>query len=81
MYSLTFRVHVATPAQYGRNGTAHAAGVSILSLATGVFASLCSAWHCLRRAVGLADYRGSLPHISVVLQQQRNPCTDYKSVQ
>ena len=40
MYSLTFRVRVATPAQYGRikwNGlvadnVAHAAGASILSL-------------------------------------------------
>jgi len=39
MYTLTFRVRVATPAQYGRNGTglvadnvAHAAGASILSL-------------------------------------------------
>jgi len=26
MYSLTFRVRVTTPTQYGRNGTAHAAG-------------------------------------------------------
>jgi len=25
MYSLTFRVHVTTPPQYGRNGTAQAA--------------------------------------------------------
>ena len=31
MYSLTFRIRVTTPPQYGRNGTAHAAGASILS--------------------------------------------------
>jgi len=36
MYSLTFRVRVITPPQYGRNGTAHAAGASILSPARGV---------------------------------------------
>ena len=40
MYSLTFRVHVTTPPQYGRNGTAHAAGASILSPARGVFAGM-----------------------------------------
>jgi len=37
MYSLTFRVRVTTPPHYGRNGTAHAAGASILSPARGVF--------------------------------------------
>jgi len=79
MYSLTFRV--ASPLQYGRNGTAHAAGVSILSPARGVFASMRSAWHCVRRVVGLADYRWALPRISIVLPQQRNPCTDCKSAQ
>jgi len=36
MYSLTFRVRVITPPQYGQNGTAHAAGMSILSPARGV---------------------------------------------
>ena len=36
MYSLTFRVPVTTPPQYGRNGTAHVAGASILSPARGV---------------------------------------------
>jgi len=36
MYSLTFRVRVTTPPQYGQNGTAHAAGTSILSPARGV---------------------------------------------
>ena len=40
MYSLTFCVRVITPPQYGRNGTAHAAGASILSPARGVFAGM-----------------------------------------
>jgi len=40
MYSLIFRVRVTTPLQYGRNGMAHAAGASILSLARGVFAGM-----------------------------------------
>ena len=35
----------------------------------------------VRRAVGLADYRWALPHISIVLPQQRNPYTDGKSTQ
>jgi len=39
-YSLTFRVRVTTPPQYGRNGTAHAAGASMFSPARGVFAGL-----------------------------------------
>jgi len=39
-YSLTFRVRVTTPPQYGRNGTAHAAGASILSPEKGVFAGM-----------------------------------------
>jgi len=45
MYSLTFRVRVTTPPQYGRNGTAHAAGASMLALTRGVFAGMHSAWH------------------------------------
>ena len=40
MYSLTFRVRVTTPTQYGRNGTVHAAGTSMLSPASGVFAGM-----------------------------------------
>jgi len=40
MYSLTFRAGVTTSPQYGRNGTAHAAGVPILSPARGVFAGM-----------------------------------------
>jgi len=40
MHSLKFRVRVTTLPQYGRNGTAHAAGASILSLARGVFAGM-----------------------------------------
>jgi len=63
MYSLTFRVRVTTPPQYGRNGTAHAAGALILSPARGVFASV----HSVRRVVGLADYRWALPPISIVV--------------
>ena len=43
MYSLTFRVRVTTPPQYGRNGTADAAGASMLALARGVFAGMRSA--------------------------------------
>jgi len=43
MYSLTFRVRVTTPPQYGRNGTADAAGASMLTLARGVFAGMRSA--------------------------------------
>jgi len=67
MYSLTFRVRVTTPPQYMRNGTAHAAGASILSLATGVFAGMRSAWHCVRRAVGLPDYSWAVPRTSSVI--------------
>jgi len=52
MYSLTFRVRVATPPQYGRNGTAslqimsrrqQAAGTLMLTLARGAFAGMRSA--------------------------------------
>jgi len=66
MYSLTFRVRITTPPQYGRNGTVHAAGTSILSLARGVFVGIRSACG-MQRAVGLADYRWDLPHISILL--------------
>jgi len=64
MYSLTFHVRITTPMQYGENGTAHAAGMLMLALAREVFAGMCSAWHCVRCAVGLADYRWALPQIS-----------------
>ena len=40
MYSLTFRARVTTPPQYGQNGTAHAAGASMLSPVRGVFAGM-----------------------------------------
>jgi len=33
----------------------------------GVFADMRSAWHRVRRAVGLADYRWALSRISIVL--------------
>jgi len=81
MHLLTFRVRVTSPPQYGRNGTAHAAGASILLPARGVFAGMRRAWHCVRRAVGLADYCWALPHISIVLPKQCNPCIDCKCAQ
>jgi len=65
MYSLTFRARTTTPPQYGRNGTAHAAGAPMLSPARGVFDGMRSVR--VRRAVGLADYRWALPCISIVL--------------
>jgi len=40
MYLLTFRVRVTTPLQYGRNGMAHAAGMSLLSSTRGVFVGM-----------------------------------------
>jgi len=40
MYSLTFCVRVTTTPQYGWNGTAHAAGASMLSPVRGVFAGM-----------------------------------------
>jgi len=63
--SLTFRV--TTPPQYGRNGTAHSAGASILSPARGVFAGVRIVCVCSMRAVGLPDYRWALQRISMVL--------------
>jgi len=36
------------------------AGAWILSLVRGVFAGMRSAWHCVRHAVGLVDYRWAL---------------------
>ena len=39
----------------------------------------CACAACVRRAVGLADYRWALPRISMVLPC--NPCTDCKSAQ
>jgi len=46
-----------------------------------VFGSMCSTRHCVRRAVGLADYHWALPRIAIVLPWQCNPCTDCKSAQ
>jgi len=63
MYSLKFRVRVTTRPQYGRKWN----GASILSLARAVFAGMRSVGHCVRRAVGLADYRWALPRISSVV--------------
>jgi len=84
MYSLTFRVCVTTPPQYGRNcyglvadNVAHAADPPILSLARAAFAgmrSACGMRWAWRIAAGLC-------HAFLVLPQQRNPCTDCKSAQ
>jgi len=60
MYSLTFRVRVATPAQYGRNGTA---SLQIKSHTQ----EACVRSACGVRALGLADYRWALPRISIML--------------
>ena len=38
----------------------------MLSPARGVFAGMRSVWHCVRRAVGLADYRWAPPCTSSV---------------
>jgi len=45
--AFTFCVRVTTPPQYGQNGTVHAAGASMFSLARGVFTGMRSAWHCI----------------------------------
>jgi len=79
MYSLTFRIRVATPAQYGRNGTASLQITSHTQQA-GRFYRWCVR-ACVVRALGLADYRWALPHISIMLPWQRIPCTDCKSAQ
>ena len=80
MYSLPFRVRVATPAQYGRNGTASLQITSHTQQAHR-FYRWCVRAQCVRRALGLAVDRWALPHISIMLPQQRNPCTDCKSAQ
>jgi len=61
MYSLTFRVRIATPAQYERNGTA-----SLLITSRTQQVRRFYRW-CVRRAVSLADYCWALPHISIML--------------
>jgi len=61
MYSLTFRVRVAAPTQYGRNGTASLQITSHMQQARRFYR-----W-CVRRALGLADYRWALPCISIML--------------
>ena len=66
MYSLTFCIHITTPPQYGLNGTARAAGVSVL-LPARESSPACVVCVCGMRAVGMADYRWALPRISIVL--------------
>ena len=47
---IAFRISVTTPLQYGRNGTAHAAGALILSPVKGVFAGMRIVCVCGMRA-------------------------------
>ena len=76
MYSLTFRVRVTTPPHYGRNGTAHAAGASILSPARGVFAGMRSAcsvrWACWITA-GLCHAFPQCCHSNATCEPIANP--------
>jgi len=70
MYSLTFCVRVTTPPQYGRNGTAQAAGASILSPVRGIFGARRAPHPCVvRAACGGPDGLplGSVMHITIVL--------------
>jgi len=62
MYSLTFRVRVATPTRYGRNGTASLQITSRTQQARRFYRWCVRA--CVVRAVGLADYHWALPRIS-----------------
>jgi len=59
MYSLTFRVRVTTPLQYGRNGMA---SLQIM-LRTQQARRFYRWWvcACVVRAVGLVDHRWALP--------------------
>jgi len=63
MYSLTFRVRVTTPPQYGRNG----ARIRRVDFIGGEGSLRRTPQVCVRRAVGLTDYRWALPRISIVL--------------
>ena len=66
MYSLTFRVRVTTPAVWTKWNGARSRLVDFIA-GEGVFAGMRSEWHCVRRTVGLADYRRALPRIAIVL--------------
>jgi len=67
MYSLTFRVRVTTPLQYGRSGMASLQITSCTQQARRFYR-----WRgesssgCVVHAVGLADYCWALPRISSV---------------
>jgi len=82
MYSLTFRVRVTTPPQYGRNGTASLQITSRTQQARRFYR-----WRgksspaCVVRAVGMADYRWALPHISSVAIATQPVHRDCKSAQ
>jgi len=67
MYSLTFRVCVATPAQYGRNRTASLQLTSRTIRRVNFIAGACVRAQCVQRALGLADYRWAVPRISIML--------------
>jgi len=64
MYSLTFRVRITTPLQYGRNGTASLQITSRTQQARGFYRWYVRA--CVGRAVCLADQRWALPRVSSV---------------
>jgi len=75
VYSLTFRVRVTntyTPAVWTEwNGT-RSRRVDFIA-GEGDFAGMRSAWRCVRRAVGLADYRWALPLTSSVVVVATQP--------
>jgi len=83
MYSLTFCIHVITPLQYGRNGTALLQITSRVQQARqfyhwrGESSPACivrAAWWAWRITAGLC-------HAFLRLPQQRNPCTNCKYAQ
>ena len=66
MYSLTFRVHVTTPAVWTKWNGACSRRVDVIT-GGGESSLACVVCMCGIRAVGLADYRWALPRISIVL--------------
>ena len=81
MYSLTFRVRVATPAQYRQNGMASLQITSHTQQAHRFYHWCVRAYVVHAACAAPADYRWALPRISIMLPQQRIPCTDCKSTQ
>jgi len=66
MYSLTFRVRVTTPAVWTKWNGARSRRVDFIAGEGSLRRHAYGAWHCVRRAVGLGDYRWALPRISSV---------------